>query len=52
MTELIFEKDSIVISGKKIKYRLNHIQKESSKGDDSKNLNRFYVLIIIFSLLF
>ena len=48
MTTLIFEKDSIVIGEKKVKYRLKHIQKESSKGDNSENLNRFYVLIITF----
>lgn len=48
MTTLIFEKDSIVVDGKKVKYRLKNIQKESSKGDNSENLNRFYVLIITF----
>jgi caulimovirus viroplasmin len=50
MTTLIFQEDSIVIDdGKRVKYGLKHIQKESGKSDDdSENLSRFYVLTLTF----
>ena len=49
MTTLIFQEDSIVIDdGKRVKYGLKHIQKESGKSDDSENSSRFYVLTLTF----